>query len=46
MITNTISASHKGRTWSGNEMSLAYLHTKAAFKLIKEYLEKYNDYSY
>ena len=45
-ITKTIEASHKGRTWSESEMSLSYSHTKVASRLIKEYIDKYDDYSF
>lgn len=46
ILTNTILASIRGMTWSDNEMSLALSHTEAASRLIKDYIEKYNDYSY
>lgn len=46
ILTNTILASIRGRTWSDNEMSLALSHTETASRLIKEYIRKFNDYSY
>lgn len=45
IIRTAISECYKCRLRIGNEISLALAYTKAVDKLIRDYVEKYNDYS-